>query len=205
MGSQVDADDLATGGQGGNVRAEHLDRTEATVEEDERPATTVDLVRERDAVDPCQAARRHGDLGGRARRHNAELLHHRQRIEDTPVLLHTPTVVEAEYVDELHVDALSGCRHAHERTLVGPRVPHSRDRFVTVRDDVFHPQAQVRERCELHPEEILDPRFRRRKARCLLVLDEVVSQMVGEPVDISGVDQVVQASRRSCVIHVHIR
>jgi hypothetical protein len=29
--------------------------------------------------------------------------------------------------------------------------------------------------------------------------------MVGEPVDISGVDQVVQASRRSCVIHVHIR
>ncbi|MGZ6296475.1 MAG: hypothetical protein ACXWPV_05035, partial [Candidatus Limnocylindrales bacterium] len=39
---QVDADDLATGGQGRDVRAEHLDRAEAAVEQDERLAAAVD-------------------------------------------------------------------------------------------------------------------------------------------------------------------
>ena len=114
-------------------------------------------------------------------------------------------VAEAKHVDELNVDTLSGGRHAHELSPVGPLEPHSRDRLVTVRDDVFHVHVQVRERCELHPEESLDPVFRRRKAGRLLVLDEIVGQMPGEPLDISRVDQVVQASCRSSVIHVLVR
>ena len=152
--------------------------------------------------DPTDGRRPRFGLGGRARRHNAELLHHRQSIDDAPVLAHETVVAEAEHVDELHVDALSGGRHAHELTPVGPGVPHAGDDLVTVRDDVFHVHAQVRERRELHPEELLDPVFRRREARRLLVLDEIVCQMLSERADISGVDRVVQTPRSSRVIHV---
>ena len=60
---------------------------------------------------------------------------------------------------------------------------------------------QVGERGELHPEEVLDPRFRRREAGRHLVLDEVVRQVFAKPADVPGVEPLVQASRRSCVIH----
>src|SRR3972149_3641754 len=139
-------------------------------------------------------------LCGRALRHNAELLHHRQCIDDTPVLAHE-TVAEAKDVNELHVDAPAGCRDAHELALVGPRRPHSRDSLVTAHQDVFRFHAQAGERCEVHPEELLDSLFRRRKARRLLVLDEIVGQQFAESVDVSRAEQVVQTSHRGCVIH----
>ena len=52
-------------------------------------------------------------LGGRAHRHHAELLHHRQGVEDTPVLVHEAIVAEAEHVDEL----------ARERSSRSPPCP----------------------------------------------------------------------------------
>ena len=65
-----------------------------------------------------------------------------------------------------------------------------------------HVDVQVGERRKLHPEELLDPFFRRRKAGRHLVLDEIVCQMLGERADISGVDRVVQTPRSGRVIHV---
>ena len=50
-------------------------------------------------------------------------------------------------------------------------------------------------------EEDFDSVSPRRKARRLLVLDEIVGQMFDEAVDISGVDRVEHASRRRGVIH----
>ena len=57
MRLQIDTDHLATGSQGRNVRAEHLGRPEAAMEEDQRLATAVDLIGEFDAVDMGQAGR----------------------------------------------------------------------------------------------------------------------------------------------------
>ena len=59
---------------------------------------------------------------------------------------------------------------------------------------------QVGECRALHSEEVADAGFGRGEARCHLVFDEIVRQMVAEPADISGVDQLVQASRSCCVI-----
>ena len=50
VGLQVDTNDLATGGQGREVRAKHLDRTEATVEQQQGLPLAEDLVGELDAV-----------------------------------------------------------------------------------------------------------------------------------------------------------
>ena len=46
-------------------------------------------------------------LRGRALRDRAELLHHRHRVEDAPVLARETVVAEADDVDELDVDALA--------------------------------------------------------------------------------------------------
>jgi hypothetical protein len=73
--------------------------------------------------------------------------------------------------------------------------------FSPARDYVFDCKVQVGKCGELHPEEVLDPRFRRREARRNLVLDEIVRQVSAKAADISGVDQAVQAARRGCVIH----
>ena len=51
VGLQVDADDLAVLRQGLDVGPEHLDRTEAAVEQDQRVAFAVGLVPDLDAVD----------------------------------------------------------------------------------------------------------------------------------------------------------
>src|SRR5688500_8639223 len=75
---------------------------------------------------PTQTGKRPG-LRGSALWDDPELLHHRQRIEDTPVLAHEAVVAEAHDVDELHVDALAGGRDAYELALVGPGRPHPRD------------------------------------------------------------------------------
>src|SRR5450631_3166523 len=58
----------------------------------------------------------------------------------------------------------------------------------------------VGERCSLHPEEVFDPRLRGRKTRRLFVFDEIVCQEAAEPVDISGVQKVVEASRGSHMV-----
>ena len=50
-------------------------------------------------------------------------------------------------------------------------------------------------------EEGLDALLRRRKAGQLLVLDEVVGKRVAESVDVAGVEQLVHAPHRGCVIH----
>jgi hypothetical protein len=55
--------------------------------------------------------------------------------------------------------------------------------------------------CSLHPEEVFAPRLRGHKARRLFVFDEIVSQAAAEPVDISSIQKVVEASRRLRVIH----
>src|SRR5665811_1584210 len=138
---------------------------------------------------------------GRPCRHDAELLHHRQGVQHAPVLVHETVATEAKDVDELHVDALASCRHAHEFTPVGSRVTRSHNDLVTACYDVLSVYLHVGERCSLHPEEVLDPRLRGRKTRRLFVFDEIVSQAAAEPVDISSVQKVVEASRRSRVVH----
>jgi hypothetical protein len=55
---QVDADDLPTLGERGEVGAERLDRAEAAVQQDERAARSVDLVVELDAIHVCVRHRR---------------------------------------------------------------------------------------------------------------------------------------------------
>ena len=47
---EVDADDLPSPGERGEIGAEHLDRAEPAVQQDERPARSMDLVVELDAV-----------------------------------------------------------------------------------------------------------------------------------------------------------
>ena len=60
---QVDADDPVSGGEGIDVRAEHLDRPEGSVQEDERVALSELLVGELDPVHVGQLG------GGRCRWH----------------------------------------------------------------------------------------------------------------------------------------
>jgi hypothetical protein len=52
MRLEVDPDDLTPGGEKVHVGAEHLDRPEAAMEEDERLAFTGDLISELHPVDP---------------------------------------------------------------------------------------------------------------------------------------------------------
>jgi hypothetical protein len=66
-------------------------------------------------------------------RHDAELLHHRHHIDDAPVLESATVVVEADDVDELDLDAPTGCGHAHEVTGVRPGRPHADDDLVATR------------------------------------------------------------------------
>jgi hypothetical protein len=56
VGLEVDADDLAVAGQELEVRTEHVERAEATVQEDERFALAEDPVAEFDPADASQAA-----------------------------------------------------------------------------------------------------------------------------------------------------
>lgn len=117
------------------------------------------------------------------------------------MLVHETVATEAKDVYELHVDALSSCRHAHEFTRLGSRLTHSHNDLGTACDDVLSVYLHVGERCSLHPEEVFDPRLRGCWTRRLFVLDEIVSQVAAEPLDISSVQKVVKASRRSRLVH----
>jgi len=103
--------------------------------------------------------------------------------------------------DDLHVDALASGRHAHEVTLVRPGDPRPGGNLVAACHQVLHVHVHVGEGCLLHPEEGRGARLRRGQPRRLLVLDEVVRELVAEPVDVSGVDPVIEPLRPSCVVH----
>jgi hypothetical protein len=73
---------------------------------------------------------------------DAEPLHHRQHVDDSPMLGHEAVLVEPHDVDELHVDALAGRGHADQLTVVSSGRSHARDDLVTAGQNVFglHPQ-----------------------------------------------------------------
>jgi hypothetical protein len=47
-----------------------------------------------------------------------ELLHHGERVEDSPMLVREAIVAEPDDVDQLDVDALEGCGYTHEPALL---------------------------------------------------------------------------------------
>ena len=72
---------------------------------------------------------------------------------------------------------------------------------MTAHQDVLHLHAQIGKRRPVHVEELLDPFLARIEPRHFLVLDEVLREELAKPVDISSVDQVVQAPHRDRMIH----
>ena len=105
-------------------------------------------------------------------------------------------VVEPHDVDQLHVDALAGPGHAHQLTLVSSRRPHTRDDLVTAGQNVLGVHPQIGKRGTIHAKELQDTLLGRRETGSLLVLDEAVCEQSAEPVDVSGIEQVI---RRRCV------
>jgi hypothetical protein len=79
-------------------------------------------------------------LGGRSVWNRAELLHHRERVEDAPVLVGEAVVANADDVDRLHRHALVGGRHAHELARVRSGAANATDDLVAAGEDVPRPR-----------------------------------------------------------------
>jgi hypothetical protein len=105
-------------------------------------------------------------------------------------------LVEPHDVDQLHVDALAGPGDAHQLTLVSSRRPHTRDDLVTAGQNVLGVYPQIGKRRTIHSKELQDTLLGRRETGSLLMLDEAVCEQSAEPVDVSGIEQVI---RRRCV------
>ncbi len=157
------------------------------------------------ALTPTALRRRHAYRDLRLRRrplgYGSELLHHRHRVEDAPMLAREPIVAEPQDVDQRHFDALARRSESHELALVSPGGLRAHDDLVAARDHVLRVHPHVRERRPVHPEELERAVLGRREPRCLLVLDEVVGQHGAETVDVSGADQVVEAPSGGGVVH----
>jgi hypothetical protein len=117
------------------------------------------------------------------------------------MLSHEAVLVESHDVDERHVDALAGRGHAHQLTLVSSGRPHARHHFVAAGQNIFGVHAEIRERRAIHAKELEDTVLGWREAGSFLVLDEVVCQQSAEPVDVSGIEQVIKPSLRGRVVH----
>src|SRR5690349_10664558 len=136
----------------------------------------------------------------RAGGHDAELLHQRQHVRDTPVLTHQAGTVEPHDVDELHVHVRAGRRHPHELALVRSGDRHPRHGLVPARDQVLDGHMPIGKRGQQDPEELERPLLRG-KSWHALVLDEVIRYQVAEPGDVSRVDPLVGAPHRRSVVH----
>src|SRR5918994_5727705 len=140
-------------------------------------------------------------LRGRLLGDGPELLQHRERVEDPPMLAGKAVVAEPDDVDQLDIDALAGGWHAKELALVSSSRTSARDYLVTAHEDVLRLHSQIGKRGLVHVEELLDPFLCRVESRRLLVLDEVVDEEFAKPVDVTSIDQVVQAPHRGRMVH----
>jgi hypothetical protein len=86
----------------------------------------------------------------------AELLHHRQHVDDSPLLGHEAVLVEPHDVDQLHVDAPAGRGHPHQLTPVSSGRSHARDDHVTAGQNVFGFRPQIGKRRAVHANELKD-------------------------------------------------
>jgi hypothetical protein len=87
---------------------------------------------------------------------HAELLHHRQHVDDSPLRGHQAVLVEPHDVDQLHVDAPAGRGHAHQLTPVSSGRSHARDDHVTGGQNVFGIHPQIGKRRAVHAKELKD-------------------------------------------------
>src|SRR5215831_14636676 len=83
-------------------------------------------------------------------RDRSQLLHHRERVEDAPVLVGKTVVSEADDVDQLNINGLASSGHAHELTLVGSCPSNTCDDLVTTDKNVLWLHAQIWERRSVH-------------------------------------------------------
>ena len=102
-------------------------------------------------------------LSRRAGGHDAELLHERQHVGNAPVLADQAVTVEPHNVDELHVHALAGRRHADELAFVRSGELHARHGLVSFRDQVLDGHTHIGKGGQQDPEELQRPLLRERK------------------------------------------
>ena len=123
-------------------------------------------------------------------------------VDDSPMLSHKAVLVISHDVDELHVDALAGRCHAHQLTLVSSRRPHTQTTLLPLARTSSGPFADwetPRGTCERNSRHLL--LVGGRPGVSSRMLDEAVFQQGTEPVDVSGVEQVIKVSLRDEVVH----
>jgi hypothetical protein len=109
------------------------------------------------------------------------------------VLVSQPIIAKASDVDEVHGSGLLGRRYSHELTVMRAGHPHARNCLVAARYHVFDVHPKVRERCEQHLEVLDHARLVWRDPRYFVALDEIISELSPETVDVTSVDEVVKA------------
>jgi hypothetical protein len=80
-------------------------------------------------------------------------------------------------------------------------VTRTRNCLVAARYHVFDVHPEVRERCERHLEVLDHARLGWRNSRYFVALDEIISELSPETVDVTSVDEIVKALYGNSVIH----
>jgi hypothetical protein len=110
------------------------------------------------------------------------------------MLVSQPIFAKASDVDEVHGSGPVGRRYSHELTLMRAGHPHARNCLVAARYHVFDVHPKVWERCEQHLEVLDYARLGWRNSWYFVALDEIISELSPEPVDVARVDEVIKAS-----------
>jgi hypothetical protein len=124
---------------------------------------------------------------------DAELLHHGQLVDHAPVFVGQPVIAKASDVNEVYGNWITRRRNASEITHMGPAYPQTGNSLVAARKRVLNVHSQIWKRVQHNPEILDDAVFRWWDARYLFVFDEVISNLLAETINVTGVDKVVEA------------